>query len=436
PGPSTGPGGPGVLAVPGVLGSRASWRSLARLPPAVGSPRLESVNPPAERVDLRRSGFGAPEEPWGARPPGGRSGQEGQTARIDAIFRMVKEQGASDLHISTGSVPMLRLHGDLFPVAHPELSGDQARRLLLEMMTEEQREHFERDRDIDFAYELPGELRVRCNVFEQLRGIAGAFRLLPTQIFSLEELGLPEQIARFADLSKGLVVVTGPPGSGKSSTLAALLHHINQRQRRHIITIEDPVEFVHKNARCLINHREIGVSAVSFASALRAALREDPDIILVGEMRDLETMQLAITAAETGQLVLGTLHTASAAQTVDRIIDAFTEEKQAQIRVMLAESLRGVVAQRLVRRADGEGRVAAVEILISTTAISSLVRERKTFQIPTLMQTGKKDGMQLLDAHLMQLVKDGTVRAEDAVVQAQVKEPFLALLAPKPRLAA
>ena len=349
-------------------------------------------------------------------------------ARIDAVFRMVKDQGASDLHVSTGAPPMLRVQGEIRPVESPELTGEQARQLLYEMMSADQRAQFERDMDIDFAYEVEGEVRVRCNLFEQIRGIAGAFRLLPTQIFSLEQLGLPEQIKRFAEFRKGLVVVTGPPGSGKSTTLAALLHHINRTQRKHIITIEDPVEYVHPNLLCLVNQREVGRSARSFSAALRAALREDPNIVLVGEMRDLETMQLAITAAETGQLVLATLHTSSAAQTVDRIIDAFPDEKQAQIRAMLAESLRGVVAQRLVRRADGQGRVPVVEILFGTMAVASNIREKKTFQIPTLMQTGRKDGMLLLDNVLMQLVRDGQISAEEAYLTANVKETFAPLL--------
>jgi len=341
---------------------------------------------------------------------------------------MVKDQGASDLHVSTGAPPMLRVQGEIRPVESPELTGEQARQLLYEMMSADQRAQFERDMDIDFAYEVEGEVRVRCNLFEQIRGIAGAFRLLPTQIFSLEQLGLPEQIKRFAEFRKGLVVVTGPPGSGKSTTLAALLHHINRTQRKHIITIEDPVEYVHPNLLCLVNQREVGRSARSFSAALRAALREDPNIVLVGEMRDLETMQLAITAAETGQLVLATLHTSSAAQTVDRIIDAFPDEKQAQIRAMLAESLRGVVAQRLVRRADGQGRVPVVEILFGTMAVASNIREKKTFQIPTLMQTGRKDGMLLLDNVLMQLVRDGQISAEEAYLTANVKETFAPLL--------
>jgi twitching motility protein PilT len=351
-----------------------------------------------------------------------------ELARIDAIFKMVKEQGASDLHISTGAPPMLRLQGEIRPIEYPSLTADQTRQLLYEMMSAEQRSRFEKDRDIDFAYDIPGEVRVRCNVFEQIRGVAGAFRLLPSQIFSLEQLGLPESIRRFAEFRKGLVVVTGPPGSGKSTTLAALLHYVNQTQYKHIITIEDPVEYVHPNLNCLVNQREVGRSARTFASALRAALREDPDIVLVGEMRDLETMQLAITAAETGQLVLGTLHTASAAQTVDRIIDAFADEKQAQIRTMLAESLRGVVAQRLVRRADGKGRLPAVEILFSTTGVMAMIREKKTFQIPTLMQTGKREGMVLMDNVLMQYVRDGAITPQEAYLSANLKETFLPLL--------
>ncbi|MBK8230321.1 MAG: type IV pilus twitching motility protein PilT [Candidatus Eisenbacteria bacterium] len=349
-------------------------------------------------------------------------------ARIDAIFKMVRQQGASDLHISSGAPPMLRVHGEIHPVDSPELTGEQARQLLLEMMTREQRELFEREHDIDFAYEVPGEVRVRCNIYEQRRGIAGAFRLLPTQIFSLEQLGLPDSLRKFAELRKGLVVVTGPPGSGKSTTLAAILHYINETQRKHILTIEDPVEYVHPNLRCLVNQREIHRHATSFTGALRAALREDPDIILVGEMRDLETMQLAITAAETGQLVLATLHTSSAAQTVDRIIDAFPDEKQAQIRIMLSESLKGVVAQRLVRKADGSGRIAALEILFSTHAISAMIRDKKTFQLPSLMQTGKRDGMMLLDSCLMQYVKDGLITAEEALLAANSKETFMPLL--------
>jgi twitching motility protein PilT len=349
-------------------------------------------------------------------------------ARIDSIFTMVKRQGASDLHISTGAAPRLRIQGEIHTIDHPELGPEEARELLYEMMTADQRSQLEKDRDVDFAYEVPGEVRVRCNLFEQIRGIAGSFRLLPSQIFTLEQLGLPDVIRKFAEFRKGLVVVTGPPGSGKSSSLAALLDSINRTQRKHIITIEDPVEYVHPNLNCLVNQREIGRSARSFASALRAALREDPDIVLVGEMRDLETMQLAITAAETGQLVLATLHTSSAPQTVDRIIDAFADEKQAQIRTMLAESLRGVVAQRLVRKADGTGRLPAVEILFNNTAVSSMIREKKTFQIATIMQTGRREGMILLDNVLMQYMRDGLITAREAFLSANQKEAFAPFL--------
>ncbi len=349
-------------------------------------------------------------------------------ARIDAIFKMVKEQGASDLHISSGAPPMLRVQGEIRAIEAPALTGDQARQLLYEMMTEEQKTSFERDRDIDFAYDVAGEVRVRCNLYEQIRGIAGAFRLLPTEIYTLEQLGLPESIRRFAEYSKGLVVVTGPPGSGKSTTLAALMHHINQTQRKHIITIEDPVEYVHHNLNCLVNQREVGRSARTFASALRAALREDPNIVLVGEMRDLETMQLAITAAETGQLVLATLHTSSAPQTIDRIIDGFSDDRQAQIRTMLGESLRGVVAQRLVRRKDGKGRLPVTEILFVNTAVSSLIREKKTFQIKTIMQTGRKDGMVLLDNVLLDMLKRDLITPREAFLSCNVKDAFLPYL--------
>ena len=326
---------------------------------------------------------------------------------------------------------MLRIHGDIHPIDYPELTGEQAQQLLFELMTQEQQSEFRRNKDVDFAYEVEGSLRVRCNLYEQMKGVAGAFRLLPSQLFTLDQLGLPEQIGKFCQLQKGLVVVTGPPGSGKSTTLAAMIHEINRNQRRHILTIEDPVEYVHPNIRSLVNQREVGRSARSFASALRAALREDPNIVLVGEMRDLETMHLALTAAETGQLVFATLHTQSAPQTVDRIINAFPEDQQAQVRVMLSESLKGVVAQRLIRKADGTGRVCAVELLFCTTAVSSLIRDRKTFQIPSVMQTSRKEGMMLLDQGLLQFVKDGVITPADAFAAANQKDQFTRFLEDK-----
>ncbi len=338
-------------------------------------------------------------------------------ARIDVILKAARDQAASDLHITAGSPPVLRVAGEIRPVEFPEITAEQCRQLLYEMMTEEQIAHCETDGSVDFSYEIPGELRARANVFEQLRGIAGCFRLLPSQIFSVDQLELPREILRFTEMRKGLVVVTGAPGSGKSSSLAALIDHINSTQRKHIITIEDPIEFVHRNKESLVNQREVGRHTKSFASALRAALREDPDIVLVGEMRDRETIALALTAAEVGQLVLATLHTASAAQTVNRIVDVFPADEQEQARTVLAESLRGVVAQRLMRRADREGRIAAVELLFVTPAISSLIRERKTQQITSAMQVGRKEGMQLMEDAVAALVREGKVAPEAAGIR-------------------
>lgn len=345
-------------------------------------------------------------------------------ARIDAIFKLVYEQGASDLHMTAGSQPMLRVDGEIRPVDHDVLSDELLNELLREMMRPKDWAKYEDEGETDFGYEIPGVLRVRCNVFQQRKGIAGAFRILPSKIFTAEQLGLPDTVKNFAELMKGLVVVTGPPGSGKSTTQAALIDHINRTRRVHIITIEDPVEYVHENNKSLINQREIGRHTRSFDSALRSALREDPNIILVGEMRDLETISLAITAAETGQLVFGTLHTSSAAQTIDRLVDVFDGDRQEQIRTMLAESLQGVVAQKLLRRADGKGRVAAMEILVGTRPVRAMVREKKTFQIASAMQTGRKLGMQLLDDHLAQLVHDGVISVNEARKHATQKDRF------------
>jgi twitching motility protein PilT len=335
-------------------------------------------------------------------------------ARIDPIFKLVKEQGASDLHMTVGSPPMVRIDGEIVPVQHPELTRELLEALLFEIMDSESRTRFEKDRDVDFAYEVAGVVRVRCNIYEQRRGMAGAFRVLPISIFSMEQLGLPPHVARLTELTRGLVLVTGPPSSGKSSTLAAMLDHINRNKRRHILTIEDPIEYIHANLKSLVSQREVGRHSPSFARALRAALREDPDVIMVGEMRDPETMSLALTAAATGQLVFGTLHTMNASQTIDRILDSFDGERQGQVRLMLAESLRGVLAQRLVRRKDGKGRVLAMEILIGVPALATLVRERKTFQIQSVIQTGRKEGMQTMDESIMAAVRAGLVSHEDA----------------------
>ncbi|HVP39990.1 MAG TPA: type IV pilus twitching motility protein PilT [Candidatus Saccharimonadales bacterium] len=342
--------------------------------------------------------------------------------RIDEIFKLIKEQGASDLHVAAGAPPMIRLNGELQPVEPEPLTADLVEDLLLEIMREEVRAEFQRENSVDFSYEVPGVVRMRANIYRHRDGLAAAFRMLPTQILTVEQLGLPPQVLQLTERTKGLVVVTGPPGTGKSTTLAAMIDHINATRHHHIITVEDPIEFVHRNKACLVNQREVGRHTPSFASALRAALREDPNVILVGEMRDLETMELAVTAAQTGTLVFGTLHTPSAAQTVDRIIDSFPVEQQQQIRSMLGDSLQGVVAQRLVKRADGRGRVAALEILICTPAIASHIRDRKTFQIPSVMQTSKREGMQLLDDALGALVRERVVALEDALAFASSRE--------------
>jgi len=343
-------------------------------------------------------------------------------ARIDAILKLVKEQGASDLHLTTGAPPMVRIHGEITPIPYPEMTRELADALLFELMDAELRARYDKNKDVDFAYDVPGALRVRCNIYEQSRGVAGAFRILPSQILALDQLGLPPSVSRLTTLQRGLVLVTGPPGTGKSSTLAAMIDHINRTAQKHILTIEDPIEYRHPNLKSLVTQREVGRNTPSFAQALKAALREDPDVILVGELRDPETMALAITAAATGQLVFGTLHTMSAAQTVDRVLDSFDGERQTQVRLMLADSLKGVLAQRLLRRKDGRGRALALEILISNAAVSSLIREKKTFQLASVIQTGKRDGMQSMDEAVLGLIREGAVSEEDGAPHLSSRE--------------
>ncbi len=335
-------------------------------------------------------------------------------AKIDTLFKMMQQQGASDLHISTGAPPILRLHGEMVRIKSPDLTHEQARALMFEILDEEQIRQFEETRDLDFAYAIPGVARFRGNILDTHRGLAGVFRLIPSEILTAEQLNLPEGVLKMTRFNKGLVLVTGPTGSGKSTTLAAMIDLINRTRKEHILTLEDPLEFVHENKLSLLNQRQIGTHSESFASALKAALREDPDIILVGEMRDLETIQLAMSAAETGHLVFGTLHTNSAPKTVDRIIDVFPKDAQEQVRAMLSESLKGVVCQQLLRTADGKGRVAAFEIMLGNAAVGNLIREGKTFQLPSIIQTAKGEGMQLMDAHLMELLNAQKITAEEA----------------------
>jgi twitching motility protein PilT len=334
-------------------------------------------------------------------------------AALEDLLKITKQQNASDLHLASGSAPYLRIHGDMVRLNYKSVSADVCRGLIFEILTDKQKELFQENLELDLSYPVRGVGRFRVNVFMQRHGIAAVFRLIPEDIQTITELGLPEKLLDLIEASEGLILVTGPTGSGKSTTLASIIHTINTNQRAHIITIEDPIEFVHQNKQSLINQREVSSHTHSFSNALRAALREDPDIILVGEMRDLETMSLAITAAETGHLVFATLHTNSAVKTVDRIIDAFPEGQQAQIRAMLSESLRGVVAQALLPRADGRGRVAVAEVLVNVPAVANLIREGKAFQIPSVMQTGRSQGMLTFESSINDLTRAGMISKEE-----------------------
>jgi twitching motility protein PilT len=337
---------------------------------------------------------------------------------IESLLRLLVERKGSDLHLSSKEKPMLRIDGELVRVADwGSIEPSAMRELLAPITPERNREEFQNGSDTDFAHEIPGLARFRANLFADRNGPGAVFRVIPSRILTAQDLGLSPQLLELCKLTKGLVLVTGPTGSGKSTTLTALVDHINKTRKDHIITIEDPIEFVHENHGCLVNQREVGIHTVSFKRALKAALREDPDIVLVGELRDLETVSIAIETAETGHLVFGTLHTTTAVSTVDRVIDQFPSDRQEQIRMMLSESLKGVIAQTLCKKIGG-GRVAALEVLIGVPAIANLIREGKTFQIPSIMQTGKKFGMVTLNDALIDLVKRGAISAEEAYVKA------------------
>ena len=337
---------------------------------------------------------------------------------ITELLAFSAKQNASDLHLSAGLPPMIRVDGDIRRLNVPAIDNNDVRKLIYAIMNDRQRRDYEEHLEIDFSFEVPGIARFRVNAFTQARGAGAVFRTIPNQVLSIQTLGLGEVFERLAMLPRGLVLVTGPTGSGKSTTLAAMIDYINDHRYEHILTIEDPVEFVHVSKRCLINQREVHRDTHSFADALRSALREDPDVILVGELRDLETIRLALTAAETGHLVLGTLHTTSAVKTIDRIIDVFPSEEKAMVRSMLSESLQAVVSQSLLKR-QGGGRVAAHEILIATSAVRNLIREDKVAQMYSAIQTGGSLGMQTLDAALSRLVNEGVVSIEEAQAQAK-----------------
>jgi twitching motility protein PilT len=358
-------------------------------------------------------------------------------ARLVGWLEALKKQGGSDLHLAAGSVPRMRVKGELvaFPGEAP-ISDPELRAAMRELVSPEQWQAFEQDGDLDFSYGLPEVARFRGNFLVQESGAAAVFRLVPEEIVTLEQLALPPAIGSLAQLSKGLVLVTGPTGSGKSTTLAAIIDAINAGCSKHIVTIEDPVEFVHTNKRSVISHRQVGTHTGSFAEAVRAAIRQDADVVLVGEMRDRETMQMAITAAEMGLLVFGTLHTNGASRSIDRIIDAFPASEQNQVRLSLSESLAGVIAQLLLPAADGKGRAAVYEILLRTQGLPNVIREGNTTLIASIIQSGKAQGMQSMDDALFAAAKAGRVRAFDAYMKATDKARFDPLLSPEERSAA
>jgi twitching motility protein PilT len=400
--------------------------------PSMGTPSMSSMPAMGSGIETSDDDFEIPRPALRTQPPivssraydNGLS--DGSTTGIDRLLNRLLEVKGSDLHVSTSSVPIMRIDGEMKPVpGYDVLRAEDVQRLLMPIVPPRNREEFESSHDTDFAYELPGKARFRANLFVDLRGMGAVMRVIPSKILTTDDLNLPKELLGLCHLPKGLVLVTGPTGSGKSTTLAALVDYINRTREDHIITIEDPVEFVHPNKKCLVNQRQVGEHTDSFKKALRAALREDPDIVLLGEMRDLETIAIALETAETGHLVFGTLHTSSAPSTIDRIIDQYPPAQQEQIRVMLANSLKGVIAQMLCRKIGG-GRVAALEVMFGVPAIANLIRESKVFQIPSIMQTGRKLGMCLMNDSLFKLAKDGIVAPEEALAKANDKPGLLA----------
>jgi twitching motility protein PilT len=343
---------------------------------------------------------------------------------IDQFLSVIVEQGASDLHIGEGQPPKMRRHGDVMPIRDEPVTREEAAKMLSEMCGQQRWEIFEERGDLDFAYEMDEQSRFRCNFLKQANGYGAVFRLIPTNIAGLDQLGIPPVVKQFGHLRGGLVLVTGPTGSGKSTTLAALIDYINENFSRHIVTIEEPIEFVHQNKRSIITQREVPVDSASFPDGLKAALREDADIVLVGEMRDLETISLALTAAETGLLVFGTLHTNNARKTIDRMVDAFPANKQAQVRTMLANSLRGVLAQLLLKKADGSGRLAVNEILIASPAVSAIIREGATQKLQDVIVAGKGQGIQFMDDAIHASLQQGLVSPHEAFMKAIDKNRF------------
>ena len=390
--------------------------ALAPAHPAPTAPASTS----AVQAGARRDGIGASGDAIGSF-----DGSERAKTALDLLLRTIVEMNASDLHLRCGEPPIVRLHGEMKRLDQPMLDPETVEQMLRSIMPERNRHEFTETNDTDYAYEIAGVARFRANALKDRNGPAAVFRQIPATVVTVEQMGITPEVQKLCQLNKGLVLVTGPTGSGKSTTLCSLIDLVNRSRSDHVITIEDPIEFVHPNKKCIITQRQVGVHTGSFKSALRAALREDPDIILVGELRDLETVSIAIETAETGHLVFGTLHTTTAAGTIDRVIDQFPADRQAQIRVMLAESLRGVISQTLCKKIGG-GRAAAREVLLSIPAVVNLIREGKTFQIPSVMQTSKRLGMVTLNDALLELVDSGQVEAAEAYSKAVEKTGFVA----------
>jgi twitching motility protein PilT len=379
---------------------------------------MHPVTPPAE----------LPPPPAAAPDPVSRLGLDDSASggvQLADLLEALIACGGSDLHITAGAPAMVRLHGVMRPIeGTPRFTPQDLQRIIYQTISQKQRERFEENLELDFAYSLPGRARFRVNVYRQRDSLGAVFRVIPTEIKPLEELGMPPQVGNFAGLTRGFVLVTGPTGSGKSTTLAAIVDLANRTRHDHIMTVEDPIEFLHRHQNCVVNQREVGEDTLSFNNALKHALRQDPDIILVGELRDLETISVALTAAETGHLVFGTLHTQDAAQTIDRVIDVFPPHQQQQIRVMLAGALQGVVCQTLVKTADGRGRVVASEVMIATPAVRNLIREGKTHQIYSAMQAGAQHGMVTMDQSLAELVRRGQITYEQGLEKCHHVEDF------------
>ncbi len=399
----------------------------APAPSELETARLSAAPGPPAEGSLTADDFPMVEAPAPAHEPAGPLvEQEGdKEPNLGEFLTAVIEMSASDLHLTGGLPPMVRVHGELEPLqGYRKLLPKDLQELIYAMLTQKQREQFESNMELDLSYAMPGRARFRVNVFQQRDAIGAVMRLIPYGIKTLEELGMPQTVRQFSDLRRGLVLVTGITGSGKSTTLAALLDIINSERHDHIMTVEDPIEFLHRHKSCIVNQREVGQDTQSFANALKYVLRQDPDVILVGEMRDLETISAALTAAETGHLVFGTLHTQDAPQSIDRVIDVFPPHQQQQVRVQLAGTIAGVVSQQLLPTVDGDGRVVACEVLVATPAVRNLIREGKTHQIYTSMQAGGKHGMQVMDQHLAEIFKKGKVTYEMALERAHHVEEF------------